>query len=125
MLAISPTATFTLAEYQKTLAQLAEKLPEITVEGTAIKKQLLDLAKAKVVWKYIDARALRETKKDEQIFSLLEYKRLIYNLAMTFPYRTECSEAQFLTGCLINLALAAVPHEEEPWTQLLKSRMNE
>lgn len=63
MLDISTTEPYTLEQFQKALAELAEELPEHTAEGTAIKKRFLDLAEATVVWKYIDARALRATKK--------------------------------------------------------------
>ena len=102
MLVISTTEPYTLDQFQKALAELAEELPGHTAEGTAIKKRFLDLAKATVVWKYIDARALRATKKDKEIFSLLEYRRHIYNLAMTYPTQTECSEVQWIIsniGC--------------------------
>ena len=119
MLDISTTEPYTLEQFQKALAELAEELPEHTAEGTAIKKRFLDLAKATVVWKYIDARALRATKKDKEIFSLLEYRRRIYNLAMTYPTQTECSEVQWIISNIHRLSLAEVPHEEEPWVQLL------
>ncbi len=119
MLVISTTEPYTLDQFQKALAELAEELPGHTAEGTAIKKRFLDLAKATVVWKYIDARALRATKKDKEIFSLLEYRRHIYNLAMTYPTQTECSEVQWIISNIHRLSLAEVPHEEEPWVQLL------
>ena len=118
MLDISTTEPYTLEQFQKALAELAEELPEHTAEGTAIKKRFLDLAKATVVWKYIDARALRATKKDKEIFSLLEYRRRIYNLAMTYPTQTECFE-QWIISNIQRLSLAEVPQEEEPWVQLL------
>lgn len=118
MLSMLPKETYTLEQYQKALAELAEELPEHTAEGTAIKKRFLNLAKATVVWKYIDARALRATKKDKEIFSLLEYRRRIYNLAMTYPTQTECSE-QWIISNIQRLSLAEVPHEEEAWVRLL------
>ena len=46
MLDISTTEPYTLEQFQKALAKLAEELPEHTAEGTAIKKRFLDLAKA-------------------------------------------------------------------------------
>lgn len=118
MLSMLPKETYTLEQFQKALAELAEELPEHTAEGTAIKKRFLNLAKATVVWKYIDARALRATKKDKEIFSFLEYRRRIYNLAMTYPTQTECFE-QWIISNIQRLSLAEVPQEEEPWVQLL------
>ena len=38
MLSMLPKETYTLEEFQKTLGELAEKIPERTAEGTAIKR---------------------------------------------------------------------------------------
>ena len=83
MLSMLPKETYTLEEFQKTLGELAEKIPERTAECTAIKRRFLNLAKATVVWDYLDAKVLQKSHPAIQTFSLKEYQKLIYDLAMT------------------------------------------
>ena len=73
MLSMLPKETYTLEEFQKTLGELAEKIPERTAEGTAIKKRFLNLANATVVWDYLDAKVLQKSHPAIQTFSLKEY----------------------------------------------------
>ena len=78
MLSMLPKETYTLEEFQKTLGELAEKIPERTAECTAIKRRFLNLAKATVVWDYLDAKVLQKSHPAIQTFSLKEYQKLIY-----------------------------------------------
>lgn len=113
MLSMLPKETYTLEEFQKTLGELAEKIPERTAEGTAIKRRFLNLAKATVVWDYLDAKVLQKSHPAMQTFSLKEYQKLIYDLAMTIPIKSELLEDRILITSLTNLYMAEVSFKHE------------
>ena len=113
MLSMLPKETYTLEEFQKTLGELAEKIPERTAECTAIKRRFLNLAKATVVWDYLDAKVLQKSHPAIQTFSLKEYQKLIYDLAMTIPIKSELLEDRILITSLTNLYMAEVSFKHE------------
>lgn len=113
MLSMLPKETYTLEEFQKTLGELAEKIPERTAECTAIKRRFLNLAKATVVWDYLDAKVLQKSHPAIPTFSLKEYQKLIYDLAMTIPIKSELLEDRILITSLTNLYMAEVSFKHE------------